>query len=261
MWQSIREYARLTRSSTYTLVLVVPFLITYEVGLLGLRLSHHDFHARNGADALIRFILFPLGVQRAGVLGAFFWSLVSALVLGACFLVWRAREKNRLPLQKEYVGWLLAESVAWAFVLFACSVAFFSNVLSSDAARAASEGGAFSVPAELVFNAGAGVYEELVFRVLLVSLLALVLTRIVHFERSQGGIAAAVAAAVLFSLMHFGTRQGADPWNGDGFVALFAFRLLAGLFFSLLFYFRSFGVAVAAHALYDNMVTLGSALS
>ncbi len=110
--------------------------------------------------------------------------------------------------------------------------------------------------AEFVFNAGAGVYEELVFRVVLVMVMALFFTRIVHLERVQGGLAAAVAAAVIFSLVHFGNRPGADPWRGELFWAVFAFRAAAGLFFSLLFYFRSFGVAVAAHAMYDNFVTV-----
>ena len=260
-WTAVQEYARRTRGSGYSLALVVPFVAVYEIGLLALRLTYRDFHARNGADALIRYILFPLGVQRAGVGGAFLWSLASALVLVACYVVWRRREKMRQPVRGRYVAWLFAESAGWALLLFVASMAFFSTVLRTDTARAAADGADSAyVLAEVVFNAGAGVYEELVFRVLLVLVLSLLFTRILHFESLQGGVAAAVGAAVVFSLMHFGSRPGADPWGGDGFVALFVFRLVAGLFFSLLFYFRSFGVAVAAHALYDNMVTFGSAL-
>jgi hypothetical protein len=259
-WQAIAEYARRTRGSGYTLALVAPFLAIYEVGLVGLRLTCSDFHARNGADAIIRFILFPLGLQRAGTAGAFTWSVISALVLLGCFFIWRARESEREPVHGRYVAWLFAESSLWGLLLFLCSVAFFSGVLSADTARAAQEGGHSSLPAELVFNAGAGVYEELVFRVLLVLVLSLLFTRIVHLERLPGGVAAAVVAAVIFSLMHFGSRPGADPWGGEQFLALFTFRWLAGIFFSLLFYFRSFGVAVAAHAMYDNMVSAGTAL-
>jgi hypothetical protein len=257
---AVCEYARRTRQSTYTLALVVPFLAIYEVGLVALRLTHGDFHARNGADAMIRFVLFPLGVQRAGTVGAFAWSLASILVLVVCYLVWRSREPGREPVQKRYVAWLYAESAGWALVLFLGSLAFFSGALRTDTERAAAEGGRPSVASELVFNAGAGVYEELVFRVLLVLVLAMVFTRIMHVEKPMGAVAAAVAAAVVFSLMHFGARPGADPWGGDGFMALFVFRLAAGLFFSLLFCFRSFGVAVAAHALYDNMVTVSGVL-
>ena len=66
---------------------------------------------------------------------------------------------------------------------------------------------------------------------------------------------------MIFSLVHFGGGEGADPWGGPGFLRLFAFRAAAGLLFSLLFYFRSFGVAVAAHAFYDSMVTAARALA
>ena len=124
--------------------------------------------------------------------------------------------------------------------------------------RGPPDAGGFPILAEFVFNAGAGVYEELVFRVVLVMVLALFFTRVVHLERVQGGLAAAVAAAVLFSLVHFGGRAGADQWGGELFWPLFVFRAGAGLFFSLLFYFRSFGVAVAAHAVYDSLVSVFS---
>jgi hypothetical protein len=254
-WQGRSTYATRTRASTYTFVLVAPFLVIYEIGLVALRLTCSDFHARNGADAIIRNILFPLGLQTAGTAGAFVWSVLSALVLLACFAVWRSREKDRPPFEARYVAWAFAEAAAWAFVLFLCSMAFFSGILRADNVRASMGGGVASIMTEIVFNAGAGVYEELVFRVFLVLVLSQLFIRIAHFDRLQGGVAAALGAAVIFSLMHFGARPGADPWGGDRFVALFVFRWLAGIFFSLLFYFRSFGMAVATHALYDTMVT------
>lgn len=258
--ESVEKYAEATRASRYTLALVIPFLAVYELGLVALRLSHTDFHHRNGADAIIRAVLFPVGMQGAGAVGAFAWSIVSVIVLAACWFVWRARErakeKGRPPFEGRYVWWLFGESAGWALVLFLASVVFFRGVYRSEGMRAATDSPGLRIAAELVFNAGAGVYEELVFRLLLVLLLALFFTKIVHLDRTQGGVAAAVAAAVLFSLVHFG---GQDPWGGADFWPLFLFRATAGLFFSLLFYFRSFGVAVAAHALYDTLVTAANA--
>jgi hypothetical protein len=257
--EAVRSYAERTRESSYTLALVVPFLVIYEVGLIALRLTHLDFRARNGADAIIRFMLFPLGLQRAGTAGAVLWSVVSMIVLAACYAVWRSREGERRQFRPRLVGWLYAESVGWAAILFVASLLIFSSSLRAQALDAGGQAAETSVAAQLVFNAGAGVYEELVFRVLLVLVLVLFFTRIVHLERLQGGIAAAAAAALLFSLVHFGSRPGADPWGGEHFLKLFAFRWAAGGFFSLLFYFRSFGIAVATHAIYDTMVTVTAA--
>ncbi len=258
-WGSVLEYCRRTRRSAYTLALVVPFLAAYEIGLLALRLSGEDFNTRNGADAVIRYILFPLGLQSAGTVGAVLWSVVSALVLAVCYLGWRAYQGPAPPgepFRRRYVGWLFVESAGWALVLFLVSAVFFGRVVRGEGGRAAADAGGWPVLAEFVFNAGAGVYEEFVFRVILVTVLALFFRRVVHLERVPGGVAAAVAAAVLFSLMHFGSGPGADPWGGELFWPLFMFRAAAGLFFSLLFCFRSFGVAVAAHAMYDNLVTI-----
>jgi hypothetical protein len=236
--------------------LAAPFLVIYELGLVALRLGHENFHERNGADAIIRALLFPLRLQQVGAAGAFLWSIVSVLVLVACFFVWRAREGAGEPFRGRYVGWLFAESFGWALVLFLASVL---GMIRHEGARTAADASGMRLAAEIVFNAGAGVYEELVFRVFLVLLLVLFFTKVVHLERVRGGLAAALAAAVIFSLVHFGSHAGADPWGGPHFWTLFVFRAAAGLFFSLLFCFRGFGVAVATHALYDNMVTAANA--
>ena len=267
MRESLERYAEATRSSTYTLALVVPFLLVYELGVLALSLNRQSFVPRNGADAMIRNVLLPLRLQDAGALGAFAWSIVPVIVLAACWFVWHARERakaraeGREPprFEARYVWWLFGESAAWAVVLLVASCVFFRGVYHSESMRAGIDSFGLRIAAEAVFYAGAGVYEELVFRVFLVLLLALFFTKIVHLDKTQGGVAAAVAAALVFSLAHFGSASGADPWGGASFWPLFFFRVMAGLFFSLIFYFRSFGVAVAAHALYDNLVTATNA--
>ncbi len=261
MRESIEKYAEATRASHYSLALVLPFVAIYEIGILTLSLNRLSFVPRNGADAIIRNLLFPLRLQNAGALGAFAWSVISVVVLAACWVVWRARERARETarprFEGRYVWWLFGESAAWALVLLVASLVFFRGVYWNESVRAATDSPGLRIAAEVVFNAGAGVYEELVFRVFLVLVLALFFTKVVHLEKTQGGVAAAVAAALIFSLAHFG---GADPWGGAGFWPLFFFRAMAGLFFSLIFYFRSFGVAVAAHAFYDNLVTGANAL-
>jgi membrane protease YdiL (CAAX protease family) len=60
---------------------------------------------------------------------------------------------------------------------------------------------------------------------------------------------AGIAAALLFAAAHH-VGDGGEPM-----VPLrFAFRTLAGLFFTCLYVFRGFGIAVGAHAAYDVLV-------
>jgi membrane protease YdiL (CAAX protease family) len=97
---------------------------------------------------------------------------------------------------------------------------------------------------------GAGIYEEAVFRLVLFSGMVWLLRRM-----DAGGPAAillaAVASAVLFSTAHHLGPYG-QPYSNY----LFVFRLLAGLYFALLFQARGFGIAVGTHACYNVMISV-----
>src|SRR5262249_29693722 len=96
---------------------------------------------------------------------------------------------------------------------------------------------------------GAGIYEEASFRLGRVSLMVAIL----RWIDLPGGLATALAAAasaVLFSAAHHLGPYGQEYSN-----YLFVFRLLAGLYFALLYQFRGFGVAVGTHACYNVMVS------
>jgi len=79
----------------------------------------------------------------------------------------------------------------------------------------------------------------------------------VLFERVFGVVRwAAVPAAFLMSAAAFSAVHHLPPYGDPLTVGLFTFRLLAGVFFGLLFWFRGFAVAVYTHALYDMYVLL-----
>ncbi|MGH7146035.1 MAG: CPBP family intramembrane glutamic endopeptidase [Planctomycetota bacterium] len=107
---------------------------------------------------------------------------------------------------------------------------------------------ATSLWSRIVLYCGAGVYEELVFRVLLLwGLFGLGL--LLHFPKWVNVPFAAVGSALLFSLFHY-YPPGPYPFAW----ATFIYRALAGMYFTTLVYTRNFGVAVASHAMYDMMV-------
>src|SRR5262249_1754553 len=97
---------------------------------------------------------------------------------------------------------------------------------------------------------GAGIYEEVLFRLLLLSGLA-GLFRLADLPRVIGLPLAAVASALLFAAAHHVGPNG-EAFEGYGFL----FRTLAGLYFALLYQLRGFGIAVGAHASYDLLVGL-----
>src|SRR5262249_5598832 len=101
---------------------------------------------------------------------------------------------------------------------------------------------------QVVTYVGAGIYEEVLFRLLLPGGLSAGLLRAQVPRRPALGLAA-LASALLFAAAHHVGPHG-EPVDGFNFV----FRVLAGLYFTLLFQFRGCGVAVGAHACYDVLV-------
>ena len=103
-------------------------------------------------------------------------------------------------------------------------------------------------PAVLGF-VGAGIYEELLFRLLLVPPVFLATSRL-GLARAACVIGAVVATSLLFAAAHYLGPQGEtfEP-------ASFLFRFTAGAVFAILFVFRGFGIAAGTHALYDIFVS------
>jgi membrane protease YdiL (CAAX protease family) len=104
----------------------------------------------------------------------------------------------------------------------------------------------------LALSIGAGLYEELVFRVLLVGGLALLFRGLME-SSTQAYVLAALVGAALFSGAHYVGPLG-DPFA----LPSFTFRFLFGLALNALFLGRGFGVAAWTHALYDVMVVTGT---
>ena len=109
-----------------------------------------------------------------------------------------------------------------------------------------------SLPLQLSLSIGAGLYEELVFRVILVGGMFLVLQKLMPDRRVAYAVAA-VVGALIFSGVHYIGSLG-DPFT----LASFTYRFLFGLALNGVFLLRGFAVAAWTHALYDVLVVTGS---
>jgi hypothetical protein len=205
-----------------SLVLVFPVLLAYEIGVL--------FAGRvNGADVVTRALYATLGSRTL-------YLLVHA-ALAAMFLVWIRRAKRWDTLRLEIVAPVVLEALIYALTLGAAITLVLSKTLGM------AIGGATVVSA-----LGAGVHEELVFRLGLMAAMVTFL-RGGGTDRRVAVVIALVFSAPLFALAHHAGANG-EPFTWHAF----AFRTLAGLAFGAIFWFRSLAHAVYAHALYDLVV-------
>jgi membrane protease YdiL (CAAX protease family) len=102
-----------------------------------------------------------------------------------------------------------------------------------------------------VMSLGAGVWEETIFRLGIMTGLVMLLERVLGMGRWVAVVLALLVSSVLFSAMHHIPPYG-DPLQ----LGVFTFRVLAGCFFGLIYWFRGFAIAVYTHALYDVYVLL-----
>ena len=243
----MREYFDLTRTRTYSLLFAVPLLLLYEVGAAMLA-AGGEASLRNGADVLLRTLLAGIGVQ-----GTLAFSAV--LLTAAAIVIVAERRRRKIPLRTSLFAGMALESVAYALVFGAIVGSATQWLLRGIPVRLAAEGGvaALSLPEGIVLSLGAGIYEDLLFRVVVVGALIGIFCAS-GLRRLQAGIFAALLAAILFSAFHYVGPYG-DPWEVPSFV----FRFLAGLAFSALFLVRGFGIAAWTHALYDVFLLVARA--
>lgn len=207
-----------------SLVLIFPLLLVYEVGVL-------FAGSVNGADVVTRLLFAALGRPA-------YLALHALVAVG--FLLWIRRGRRWATLRLDTVALVVLEAALYALTLGAVVSAILDRVLG------------LGLSGGSVIDAfGAGVHEELVFRLALFGgLVALAAGAPSLAGRPRLAIAVALAASsVAFAAAHHLGAHG-EPWTAHAF----AFRVLAGVAFGLIFWFRSLAHAVYAHAIYDLLV-------
>jgi len=201
-----------------SLVLIFPLLLAYAIGVLVVGRT-------NGADVITRLLY--------GALGRTPYLLVYAAA-ASLYLLWIRRSGRSATLRAEIVVPLVLEAAIYAFTLGAAITIILDRLLG------------LGLDVRTVTGAlGAGVHEELVFRLLLLGGLV---TALRDAGRWAFVLALAVSSVVFAGAHHLG------PYGEAFTVHAFAFRVLAGAAFGAIFWFRSLAHAVYAHVLYDIVV-------
>ena len=246
---AVSSYFHASRAPRHSLLFALPLLVLYE--LLAFGLSRAELgQVRNGADVLLKSVFLALG-------GRYGLSAFAALLLGGgLVLVWRDRRAHG-PIRPRLFGGMLLESILYASLLGGVASALTSLLLHGRlalAAQPAGGGGGFAelgLPTQLMISLGAGLYEELLFRVVLVSGLAWLARAVLGLRTVPAGVFAAVLGALLFSLFHY-----VGPLGDEFTLGSFTFRAVAGLLFSALYLLRGFGITAWSHALYDVFLSV-----
>jgi membrane protease YdiL (CAAX protease family) len=238
MSQDAGQYVRATRHPRACVLFVLPLLLIYESGVWLFGTGRPE-SLRNGADCWLRWMFSRLGLDQP------FWP---GLVVGAGLVVWAISRHRDRPAELLSV-WMgtLVESGIFAVSLWGVSQAL-GRLLTVVHLPLALDNQPEPAIQHLVSFLGAGIYEEVLFRLVLYSLL-FHLFRMGDLSTFAASSLAVVLSALLFAAAHHLGTAG-EPFDG----AVFLFRTLAGAYFALLLQWRGLGVAVGAHAGYDVLV-------
>lgn len=239
-------YWQASRSPRYSLLFALPLLVFYQILAAAVPAGPHG-GVRNGADVLLQAVFIWL----AGSWGPRLF--MACLIVAGLWFVAKDLRAHPGRLRAAIFGLMLAESVGLALI-FGIVVGGLTAALLGGPPPLTLVAGAqtqLSRGTILMLSLGAGIYEELLFRVLLVGLFAWVVRRVLGFRPLIAGTSATIAGALIFSAFHYIGPYG-DPWELYSFV----FRTIAGLFFSALYLTRGFGITAWTHALYDVFLLL-----
>ena len=235
------------------LIFLLPLIIAYEIGLAMFLRRDGDVITNEAHRTIVAFF-DSFGISATGGL------LLGGLLVIVVLLAWHILARERWRFSLRVTGLMLIESIVLAVPLLVIgqviqrlgadatlAATVLGNFQNGAAARHSATGfGDFSIMAGITIAIGAGIYEELVFRMMLIAIVHTILVDIARASYAVGTTVAIVVSAAAFAFYH-PLRDA----TGTIIPLRLAFYLAAGLYFGLVYVARGFGIVVGVHAVYD----------
>jgi len=169
--------------------------------------------------------------------------LAALFVLAGIALSYREIRGGHARFKPLLLPWIWAEGCAWGLVL---------HLAWNGIGRGTAGGDGLGVGDNLALALGAGIYEELVFRVVVFWLVRKALDLAASSPPKEVAALGRTLSAVLLTSLIFASAHhfGPEPFSWDALL----FRTVAAVVFTSLFAWRGLGVAACAHAAYDVFV-------
>ena len=220
-----------TKNILVSLIFIFPFLLIYEI-ICFFYFRHENYQIRNSADVIIRdfFNLF-------GSLSDEIYSITLFAIL--LFVYFIKKPNNKFTINYKYLLVMFVEGIIFGFLL---------SLLLNDISIFLVSGNLYqpNLLLNLYLCIGAGIWEEILFRLLLFSFLFKTLKALFKNQEIFSLFISIMISSILFSLFHY-IGNNADIFNFN----IFILRIVGGLFLCLLYHYRGFGIAVISHISYD----------
>lgn len=250
------SYLDRTSRPIYALTYLIGFIVLYEIGTL---LISTDVLSDSLGSMQVRVVSFAwiqnLLMDYLNFPARMTW-IATPLVVVIILLALQITSKTQWKVTASDFIPMTIECILLGVPLIILSLTINSSVSEQMVLMNASES-LSGLAVKLVSGIGAGIYEELVFRLILISLLMLCFQDFMGITRRNSIILSVLISAVLFSLHHHFFFIDGEFAQGEAFVlSVFVFRIMAGIYFAAIFAVRGFAIAVGTHAFYDILAAL-----
>mgnify|MGYP001159737645 FL=1 len=223
------EYFLKSKSLFYSLLVTLPLFILYEIGIFYMFQSDVAY-VKNGADVLIEEFIKMIGLN-----GYYAASSIFILVL-FIVLIGQRKSFKTFDISVKYITIMIFESLIYAAVL----MMVLQNIYLI-------QGLTTSILNNFILSIGAGLYEELIFRFFLLFILAKSFSFVFKTKELTSLILSIIVSSVLFSAFHYIGAESFTPLS-------FSLRFIAGIYLSIIYINRGFGIVALTHAFYDLFV-------
>jgi hypothetical protein len=224
-------------------VFIAPLLLFYQIASVV-----HPVPHQGGGFHVVAFVLMLKFFAFFGAAG----NVLPLAAVVAILLFWHLARKDPWDFEPKLYAGMAGESVLWGIPFFVIGLAVARHSLMQGFAPGAvpiAAGGASGLPwqTEVVLSVGAGIYEELLFRLIAITTLNIILVDIFEMKIQWAIPLIVLISATLFSAYHY---LGTEEFRAG----TFSFRLALGVYLAGIYVYRGFGIAVGAHTVYDLIV-------
>jgi hypothetical protein len=261
----IETYFDRTSRPIYAFWYLIFFIIIYEIGLFATSSDVFSKPLEQVPGVVVAFAWVYSALMSVGFNSHGAWIGAPVVVL-ATLIVWqlasdtppRVRLGDFVPMTLECIGWsvpLIALSLWISILTSGSDHAAVPAMPAASLLAAGGQGQQFLI--SIIAGIGAGIYEELFFRLYVIMVLVLIMRRFLGMPELRANCFAIIISAILFSMHHHIYFYDGSFVQGEPFsVAAFTFRFIAGLYLAALFGLRGFGVVAATHAYHNILATV-----
>jgi membrane protease YdiL (CAAX protease family) len=268
-------YAALSKRPLQILLFLAPLIVAYELALVFVLDRGAEGTVTVAAHRAILRLLQEMGFPPSTVLS------LGGIAMMVLLLAWHVLRRDRWRADPIVAVGMAAESMVLAIPLLAVATLLADagamaaeattfapaitpgEIAAGPAADAApTDAPRFGIAGAIAISIGAGLYEELFFRWMLIAVLHTLLVDVARMTDRTGTILAVIASAIAFTFYHDLSPSTATAGAEAGLVLAgidvprAAFLAIAGLYFGAVYAVRGFGIVVGLHATYDIVTVI-----